>query len=427
MVILLTGASGFLGRRLAQALARDGHAVICALRDPRQAAALGLPGRAIAADFARDHSPADWRPRLAGVDVVVNAVGILRERGRQRFGALHVAAPRALFAACLEAGVRRVVQISALGADAAAQSRYHRSKKAADDFLVRLPLSTVIVQPSLIYGAGGASARLFTLLASLPAIPLPGRGDQQVQPLHVDDAVAAIVALAASDDFRGQRVALVGPVALTLREFLGQLRQAMALPPARFIEVPIGLVRAGATLGSLLPGSLLDADTLQMLERGNTAPAADTCRLLGRPPRAPAGFIAAAEALPSRKLAQLAWLLPPLRWSIAVVWIVTGILSLGVYPVAQSHALLGGVGVPAGLAPPMLYGAALLDLALGAGTLLLKRRRRLLWASQIAVIVGYTAIISLRLPGFWLHPFGPILKNLPLLAAIVLLMTLEDD
>jgi uncharacterized protein YbjT (DUF2867 family) len=427
VVILLTGAGGFLGQRLARALARDGHEVICALRQPQRAAALGLPGRVVAADFARDHAPADWRRRLAGVEVVINAVGILRETRRQRFAAVHVAAPRALFAACVEAGVRRVVQVSALGADAAAQSRYHLSKKAADDFLLRLPLSAVIVQPSLIYGPGGASARLFALLASLPLIPLPGRGDQQVQPLHVDDAVAAIVALAASEDFRGQRVALVGPTPLALRGFLAALRGAMGLPPGHFVNVPMSLVRVGATLGGLLPGSLLDHETLRMLERGNTAPPDATRRLLGRMPRAPASFIAAADAMTSRKQAQLAWLLPPLRWSIAAVWIGAGILSLGVYPLADSHALLAGVGVPAGIAPLFLFGAALLDLALGAGTLLLERRRRLLWQTQIAVIIGYTAIITLRLPAFWLHPFGPVLKNLPLLAAIVLLMTLEDD
>ena len=426
MVILLTGASGFLGRRIAAALARAGHELVCALREPGKAAGLGLPGRAIAADFARDLDPEDWRPRLAGVDVVINAVGILRETRGQRFEALHVAAPRALFAACLAAGVRRVLQISALGADAAAQSRYHRSKKAADDFLVRLPLSAVIVQPSLVYGPGGTSAKLFTLLASLPLIPLPGRGDQRVQPLHIDDAVAAIVALAQGDAFRGERVALVGPVPLTLRQWLAELRRGLGLPPAPFVAVPPRLVATGAALAGLLPGSLLDAETLRMLERGNTASAAATRQLLGRAPRAPAGFIAAGERHGVLALARLAWLLPLLRWSIAAVWIVTGLLSLGLYPVAESYALLTAVGVAGAWAPPLLYGAAALDLALGIGTLAL-RRRHWLWRAQIALIIGYTAIISLRLPEFWLHPFGPVLKNLPLLAAIALLMTFEDD
>ena len=422
--ILLTGGSGFLGSRLVRALATAGHEVVCALRQPRRAVERELPCRPIAADLARDVRADDWKPRLVGVEVVVNAAGILRESPGQRFDALHTAGPCALFEACAAVGVRRVVQISALGADAAARSRYHLSKKAADDFLLGLPLSAVVVQPSLIYGVGGTSARLFTLLASLPLIPLPGKGDQAVQPVHVGDAVAAIVALVQGDAFRGERVALVGPRPLLLRELLGELRGAMGLGPPHFLPVPLPLVRIGAALGEHLPGSLLDRDTLRMLERGNTAPATATAALLGRAPRPAAAFVEPAQQAGARALAMLAWLLPLLRWSVAAVWIVTGILSLGLYPVADSYALLARVGVGPAWAPLALYGAALLDLALGVGILLLQRRRWL-WIAQIVLMLGYTAIITWRLPEYWLHPFGPILKNLPLLAALGLLLAFE--
>ena len=99
---------------------------------------------------------------------------------------------------------------------------------------------------------------------------------------------------------------------------------------------------------------------------------------------------------------------------------VTGVLSLGIYPVAESYGLLEQAGVPRTLTPLFLYGAAVLDLAFGVLTLVMQRRARL-WLAQIAVIVGYTAIISVRLPEFWLHPYGPILKNLPMLAVLWLL------
>ncbi|HLO63604.1 MAG TPA: SDR family NAD(P)-dependent oxidoreductase, partial [Azonexus sp.] len=163
--VLLTGGSGFIGRRVAGALVAGGHTVICAERRAGRMAELGVPCRTVTIDFERAQAAADWLPHLAGIDVVVNAVGILRETAEQHFASLHVAAPRALFAACTTAGVRRVVQISALGADAEARSRYHLSKKAADDFLLALPLSAVVVQPSLIYGPGGSSAALFDRLA----------------------------------------------------------------------------------------------------------------------------------------------------------------------------------------------------------------------------------------------------------------------
>ena len=110
----------------------------------------------------------------------------------------------------------------------------------------------------------------------------------------------------------------------------------------------------------------------------------------------------------------------------AVVWIVTGVVSAGVYPVADSLALLLRVGVDARFAPLLLYGAAAFDLLLGAGMLVL-RRRRALYALQIALMLFYSAVIAWRLPEYWLHPFGPMLKNLPLLAALVLLWVLEED
>ena len=90
----------------------------------------------------------------------------------------------------------------------------------------------------------------------------------------------------------------------------------------------------------------------------------------------------------------------------------------------RDSALLERSGVPATLRPFALYGAALLDLVLGIATVVL-RRRRLLWWAQIALILVYTAVISVRLPEFWLHPYGPLLKNLPMLAALVALLQLE--
>lgn len=421
MRILLTGATGFIGSRIAEALARAGHDVVCAVRDPSK----GSPSfHYLAADFTRDFDAAVWLPRLHGIDAVVNAVGIIREQGTQTFDAIHHRAACALFAACAQAGIKRVVQVSALGADEKAVSRYHLSKKQADDFLAALPVNAAIVQPALVFGPGGASAKLFATLASLPVIGLPGKGEQQVQPVHVDDVVDAIVSLLLErTDIKG-RVPLAGPQAMSLKTFLAKLKQAMGLGPARFVPIPMPLARASARLAGMLAGSLLDAETLQMLERGNTGDAGPMKNLLGRPPRPVEHFIAKPERYALVMQARLNWLLPILRVSIALVWIVTGIVSLGIYPVADSYALLARVGVTGMLAPVMLYGAALMDLALGVAILVL-RRRYWLWIFQLALILFYTAVITLKLPEFWLHPYGPLLKNLPMLAAIWLLLEME--
>ncbi|MES2934560.1 MAG: NAD(P)H-binding protein [Pseudomonadota bacterium] len=428
MVVLLTGASGFLGTQLTNMLLAAGHIVIGVVHRRAVDARPGAQMRYIEADFTTDFDEADWLPKLYGVDLVINAVGIIRETGLQTFHAIHCKAPCALFKACAHAGVKRVIQISALGADDHAQSRYHLSKKAADDFLSSLDLPSVIVQPSLVYGEGGTSAKLFTILASLPLIPLPGHGQQMIQPVHVADVSATILALLDQTLPKASRIAVVGPRALTLRDFLAILRISIGLRRARFFPAPMALVRIVADASRFLPDTLLDRETLQMLEDGNTADVSPLCALLGRPPRPPEQFIPPHGAKSVRLQAQLNYLLPVLRWSIALVWIATGLVSIGWYPVADSYALLARTGISGAHAPwilpLMLYGAALLDIGLGLATVLLKRRHWV-WLTQLAIILFYTAVISWRMPEFWSHPYGPLLKNIPMLAAIWLLMELE--
>lgn len=426
MKVVVVGASGFIGARLCTALLERGHDVLGVARTaaPRPPHPRRLWLRC---DVTR-MGVADWLDALGGAAVVVNCVGILRQTRRRRFGALHIDAARVLGAACLRARVRRVVQISALGADAAAETAYHRSKHAADQALLALPLDAVVVQPSLVFGAGGASATLFLRLAALPWLPLPAGGTQRLQPVHVDDVVDALVALVADpDDGRGgQRIAFVGPTPLTWAQYLQALRAALGLPPARGLTIPAWLMTAAARAGDSLGGTLFDSAAWRMLERGNTASADAMTALLQRAPRAAAQFVPHDAAPWWRVAAQLPpWLLL-LRLAVAALWLATAAVSFGVYPLAESHALLARSGVPAALQPAALYAAAALNLLLGVLTLALPARRRApLWAAQVLVIVVYTSIISVRLPEFWIHPYGPLTKNLPLLAAIGMLWALE--
>jgi nucleoside-diphosphate-sugar epimerase/uncharacterized membrane protein YphA (DoxX/SURF4 family) len=417
--VLIAGASGFIGARLAHALASRGHAVIHA----RRVAGAGSAPH-VALDYSAPPEVDALARQLAGIDVVVNAVGILRERGAQTFDALHVRGPHVLFAACLAAGVPRAIQISALGAEPDAKARYHRSKYQADARLLELPLDSAIVRPSLVYGPGGTSATMFDRLAALPVIPLPAGGGQRVQPVHIDDLVDAIVRLAESPVALNLTLPVVGPEPLTLREFLAQLRSAFGWSRARFLAIPRALVALAARIGDRLPRALLDSETFGMLERGNVGSPAALEKLLGRKPRAVADFVAAPERESRRAAAALGWLLPVLRLSVAVMWLIAGVVSLGPYPVAKSLALLADVGVPPALGPLLLYGASAVDIAFGL-LVLLPRRPAWLWSAQIAIVLVYTAILTWRLPALWLEPFGPVAKNVPILALLLLLKQLE--
>ena len=419
---MIVGATGFIGARLVAAFASAGHEVHCASR--RGGAEPAGCASWIKFDYAALPSMEDLARSLSGCEVVINAVGILRGRGSQSFEAVHNSGPRSLFLACVRAGVRRVIQISALGAEAIAVSNYHRSKNAADRYLMDQPLDWAIVQPSLVYGAGGSSATLFDALASLPVLPLPAGGRQLVQPVHIDDLVSAVLRLAESPAVLRCVLPIVGPAPMTMREFLLGLRSQTVRAAPLVFPVPRAFMALGAKLGNFLPGSLLDTETLGMLERGNTGDPGPLTRLLGRKPRPLGEFIPPEERAAKRTLSSLTWLLPLLRLSVAIMWFMAAIVSMGPHPIDQSLVLLTSIGVPAEMAGLLLAAAIGLNLTLSVLTLL-PRRPRWIWSAQILVVLTYTFIISWRLPQLWLEPFGPVAKNIPILALLLLLRQLE--
>ncbi len=148
MRILLTGATGFIGHHVAQALLAAGHEVVgCSHR--RDEAFHRYPDLGwIRADFATDRTIDAWRPRLTGFDAVVNTAGIVRERPGSSFEAINFAAPLALFRACAERGPRRVIQLSAPGCERDAR-RYSASKLRAERALAGIDLDWTIVRAPL--------------------------------------------------------------------------------------------------------------------------------------------------------------------------------------------------------------------------------------------------------------------------------------
>jgi nucleoside-diphosphate-sugar epimerase len=426
MRILLVGASGFIGKHLLIALLQAGHTIRCCTRHPNQVST-PLPNVTwIYGDFAHDHQVEDWLPRIQHIDAVINAAGIIRETSQTRFDAVHRAGPCALFMACVQAGVPRVIQISALGADAQATTPFHCSKKLADDFLAQLPLEWFIIYPSLVYGRGGHSFALFLALAALPLVPLPGKGDQQLQPLAVNDLAINIVSLLKTSVVQ-QRLAAVGPTPISLKDFLGQLRNWLNKSPLYSWSIPSPLMLGIARLGSWLHHPFLNSDTLSMLWRGNTADPQPLAQITGIQPKSVERVLAeipvtAAEHWHSK----LYFLKPLLRISIAFVWLFTGIVSAFIYPIEHSYQLLAALGISGWLAPLALFGAAGLDFGLGLATLLnyrLKQVGRL----QLLLILSYTLLISWYLPEFWWHPYGPVSKNLPLIVATLIMISLADE
>ncbi len=425
MRVLITGAGGFIGSHLTRAILDQGHEVTAVTRNPGTAAN-PMPGiTVVPVDFREAHRMEDWLPCLAGVDTVINTVGIIRETGRQTFLSLHTLAPIALFQACEAAGVRRVIQISALGCDEHAVSQFHLSKKKADDALAAGSLNWTILRPSIVYGPGARSMAFFKALAALPITPLVNRGEQRLQPIHVADLTLAVVKCLAADGPIRMRIDLVGPNPIRFLSLMQRLRRWLGLGPLRPLALSYPLSLAIAKLGGFLGDAPITPEAIQMLQRGNTAAADDFVQYFGFRPRS---LDEALREEPARQPdlwhAGLYFLRPLLRFTIALAWISAGLVSALVYPREASFALLSQVGLTGTWATLALYGASALDLLLGVATLS-NRWLRLAAYGQILTLSVYTLIITLFLPALWAHPFGPVVKNLPLLAATLVMLTLE--
>lgn len=287
MNILICGANGFVGRHLTQILRQAGHQVIRGVRRPT------LPGD-VAMDFRADTLKAVWLPRLEGISVVINAVGVLRDSVDKPMASLHTETPAALFAACAESGVERIVQLSALGVDTGPDTPYFTTRQAAEGLLHLLPntIRRLVLRPSLIYGHDGASARMFRFLARLPVHVLPMGGLQPLQPVHIDDIGQAVKRWLEDPIATTRTVAAVGAEPTTLRGMLDSYRSQMQRPPAIHLTVPAMLMSVAARAGDLIPASPLCSDTLSMLVAGNSAECADFSALLGRSPRSYRHFAA---------------------------------------------------------------------------------------------------------------------------------------
>ncbi|MBM3459400.1 MAG: NAD-dependent epimerase/dehydratase family protein [Armatimonadetes bacterium] len=428
MNVFLTGACGFIGGAVLHALVLRGHRVTCLARGVAagRLEAQGLPGvRVVRGEFTR---PEEWLRHVAGHDVAINCVGILRESRRSPFVEVHRRTPFALFEAASNLGLQKVIQISAAGAVPEAKTRYHHTKWCADQRLMELDAPYVIFRPSVVYGAGGQSTELFLTLAALPILPVPGDGEYRLQPIHVDDLVRAILIAVEDPETRDLVVEAGGAAPLSFRQLLEELARWLGRRDTLyFVPIPWPVVGIVAWFTELLGGNgPITRDEATMLRQGNTTDNGPFVEAFGfEPVSFPAGLARMPCTEATRWRAGLAPLRTLLRLALAFVWIYTGIVSAFMYPAAESLQMLARTGLHGLVAWMALYAASLLDFVLGAATALRFRLRLVGWI-QIAVIVTYTLILSFRMPELWIHPFGALSKNAVLLVATLILIALED-
>lgn len=427
MNILLTGATGFIGSRVLRVLLQQGHCITACCRHPERLRIQSANVKPLSVDFTRIETLEYWLPHLEGVDAIVNCVGIIAESKGISFEQLHTQAPVALFRAGVKANVRKIVQISALGADCKAESAYHLSKKYADDMLRTMPVEWYVLQPSIVYGDGAQSTALLQALAALPVHLLADDGRQLLQPVHVDDVAIAVSRCLEPSTAGRQTICLVGPKTIAYADYLQGLRHRLGKPPAVTWSVPYSLALILAGSGKWLGEPILTKDALLMLGRGNSADPKDMATLLCRLPMSVESELFEKPASQAERWhASLYFLKPLLGFVIALVWLWSGITSLLFYPHQLSYQLLADTGITGKAAPLTLYGLALMDMGLGLATIWRYCLDKLiLW--QFWIVLIYTIVIACKLPEFWLHPFGPLLKNIPFLLCLLIYRKLEGE
>lgn len=409
--VLIVGGTGFIGRHVAAALAAAGH----------QVTAVGRAGLNLAC-----HSEAEMAERISGHDAVINAAGLVRSHGTNTMEVVHGEGAERLFRACIRAGAPRLIHISALGATSAGATLYQRSKGHAEDALNDLSsLDWCVLRPSVVIGAGGASTAVLTALAALPLPPRIGPGTWQVQPIHIDDLAELAVRLVEHDGPLPRSLDVVGPEPMTTDAVTTVLRAWLGLAPRPFIPVPGPVLGLLAALGERVMDGPMNREVVAMLKAGNVSNPEPLAEALERPPRALADALARRPATEAdRWHARLFFVRPALRWSLGLLWVITGLLSFGLYPVEDSHRMLAQLGLHGLIADTLLYGGAALDLGLGA--LLLARWRPVAVGAAMIASMAAFSLIALGLPAeYWLHPFAPLLKNLPIAAAVLAMMALE--
>jgi uncharacterized protein YbjT (DUF2867 family) len=253
-VLLLTGATGTIGMPLLRRLTAQGTPVRCLVRDPRR---LG-PERVrvqIALGDLSDHL--SFRHALRGVDTVVHLASVIRDQPVGSIEELAGVATWRLVQAAENAGVQRFVFVSTLGASTHSHARLMRAKAVAERAIVESSLAHTVFAPSIVYSPGDPYLTLLQRMSWLPAMPIPGAGRAQFEPIWAEDVADCVLAAlpggSSADEADGARYELAGPETLTHREIVETvLRSLHRRRPV--IGIPARIVRRSLNLVELLGG-----------------------------------------------------------------------------------------------------------------------------------------------------------------------------
>lgn len=264
--VLVTGASGFVGKAVVAELLAQGHTVFAGSREGKSVGA----AQGIKLDVT-DLGSVQRAMGEADPSAVVHLVGIIQERGEQTFERVHVEGTRNVLSAVPRGA--RYVHMSALGADTTSKSRYSASKGEAEELVKRSGLACTIFRPSLIFGVGDDffGRVLKELVSAAPIVPQIGDGSFLFRPVSIEDVSQAFAGAVARPEVAGKSFDLTGPQEFTFRDLLKLELEALGKQKP-ILPVPLFLMDLAVPLMGLLPNPPITKDQYAMLKAGNTAP-----------------------------------------------------------------------------------------------------------------------------------------------------------
>ncbi len=426
---VVLGGYGLIGAACVRALRQAGFDVVGVGRS-KAAAWRVLPDIEWRILDLAQASVDDLKRAVGGAHVIVNAAGALQDGLKDDVAAIHESMITRLVIA-LHGGATRVIQISAAGVRSNSSTEFFRSKARGDALLMASELDWVVLRPTLVLAReayGGTS-----LLRASAAMPFTGFDvfpDSRVQTVFIDDVAAAVVAAARGEVAGGTVADLTERDSHSFGELVREMRSWLGLPSWQAsIGVPGILIRASVkvadALGRIGWRSPLRSTAITVLGEGIHGDPSAWIKAGGRPCRALGETLAAMPATAQERwFARLYLLLPMIVGTLALFWILSGLIGLARF--AAAREVLTSRGISAGAAGLLVVGGALVDLALGAGVLA-RRYARSAAVGMVAVSLTYLVGGTILAPDLLVDPLGPLVKILPALTLGVIGAALLDE
>lgn len=429
MRVFVLGGYGFIGSSVVARLLKAGHDVVGLTRS-RDACRRFPAVEWRDGDISKLTSAADWHSLIAGCKAVVNCAGALQDNPRDSLNAVHVAGPMALYRACADLGIRRVVHISAAGLGGA-DTRFGQTKREAEAGLTALDLDWVILRPGLVIGSNAyGGTALLRGLAGFPfCIPIAG-AENTVQIISMRD-VAETIRIALKENAPSKVIwELVHPEQTTLKEILLAFRAWLGFRVGSAWRVPYFVVQlvalaadASAYLGWRSP---LRSTALKQLASGVGGDPSAWIKDTGVQPKSLQDIFAEQPSgLQERRFARSFFVKPLGLIVLSLFWIFTGLIGL-TSGMDEAIRLMRLTPLPDIAAFPVVIAGSLLDICLG----LLVVIRRTARAALIGMLIACGAYVlggSILTPELWFDPLGALAKAIPVALAALAMLSLMDE